>query len=100
MKIWPACLVAGLVLVAAIGLILVSAWFAGQTPAFWYGLAALLLSELIPGLAVLFRRASPEVEAARRHEALTGVKRPRTGVTTTKVATTRRPPRYRSGPGS
>jgi hypothetical protein len=87
-KLGPAFLIAGLVLVAAIAVILASAWFAGQSPAFWYGLAALLLSELIPGLGILFRRASPEVEAARRREALTGVKRPRTGVTTIK-----RPPR-------
>lgn len=89
MSLWPAYLIVGLVLLAAIAVLLASAWIAGRSPGFWWGLGRLALAELLPGLSVLFRRAPPAVEAERRHEAVTGVKRPTTGVTTTKPAATR-----------
>lgn len=91
MALWPAYLAVGLVLVLGLFTLLASAWVAGASPGFWYGLGRLLLADLGPVIASLvLGRMEPAQEAAWRHERLSGVKAPRTGVTAVQRASTRR----------
>lgn len=75
----------------AVGLI-AGAVLVAQRPSFWIGFGQRLLAIALPFIwKFIAKRMSPEDEAKWRKEQLTGVKPPKTGVTTTKPANVKPP---------
>lgn len=91
---WAAYLTIGLVLAAAVAVLLGSAFLAAQSPAFWYGLGRLLLADLWPVIAGMVAKdlTDPEVDRLNKEAALrpAGPVHPGTGVTVRQEAATRR----------
>lgn len=59
-----------------------------RSPTFWVGVTTVALKAAVPYIwAYVSKRMTPEEEAQWRHEQMTGVNPPKTGVTTGKTIT-------------